>query len=73
MNAKEHAASTKTAANTQAFMERDMSEQVEWLAQRARIRGYADLDELLGRAPAVYMQLAETWRQAHRRPEVVWA
>jgi hypothetical protein len=54
-------------------MERDMSEQVEWLAQRARTRGYADLDDLLGRAPAVYMQFAETWRQAHPTPKATWA
>jgi hypothetical protein len=58
---------------TQVFLERGMSEQVEWLTQRAKARGYADLDELLGRAPAVYMQLAETWRQAHPPPEAAWA
>jgi hypothetical protein len=64
MNPKEHAPLTQTA-NTQAFMERDLSEQVEWLAHLARSYGYADLDDLFGRAPAVYTQLAVTWRQTH--------
>ncbi|MGH8501766.1 MAG: hypothetical protein ACREVE_04715 [Gammaproteobacteria bacterium] len=55
-------------ADMQVFMERDMSEQVEWLVQRAMIHGYADLDDLLGRAPTVYTQLAVTWRQTHPLP-----
>jgi hypothetical protein len=42
-----------------------MSAQVKWLAQRAKAHGYADLDDLFGRAPAVYTALAVTWRQAH--------
>jgi hypothetical protein len=61
-----------STASMQVFMERDMSEQVEWLAQRARHHGYADLDDLLGTAPAVYTQLAETWRQAHPLSEAAW-
>lgn len=83
MNANTHGASTKaarwvrpakadqtqaTAANTHAFMERDMSKQVEWLAYRAKAYGYADLDDLFGRAPAVYTQLAVAWRQMHPFP-----
>jgi hypothetical protein len=67
MNPKEHAPSIRTA-NTQAFIERDLSEQVEWLAYRARSYGYADLDHLFGSAPAVYVQLAVTWRQTHPLP-----
>jgi hypothetical protein len=57
-----------TAASIRAFMERDMSAQVKWLAQRAKAHGYADLDDLFGRAPAVYTALAVTWRQAHPLP-----
>lgn len=57
-----------TAASLQAFMERDMSDQVEWLAQRAKARGYADLGDLFGRAPALYTQLATAWRQIHPLP-----
>jgi hypothetical protein len=56
------------AASIQAFMERDMSAQVGWLAQQATAHGYADLDDLFGRAPAVYTSLAVTWRQAHPLP-----
>jgi len=57
-----------TAANMRAFMEQDMSAQVGWLAQRATAHGYADLDDLFGGAPAVYTDLAVTWRQAHPLP-----
>ena len=59
-------------ATMQAFMERDMREQVTWLAQRARTRGYANLDDLLSRAPTVYTQLAGTWWKAHPLPEAGW-
>lgn len=53
------------AANRQAFMEYDMSAQVTWLVQRAKARGFADLDDLLGRAPTLFTQLAAMWRQTH--------
>lgn len=49
-------------------MERDMSAQVDWLARRAQARGFVDLDDLLGRAPAVFTQLAAMWRQTHSLP-----
>jgi hypothetical protein len=52
-------------AATQAPMERDMIDQVEWLLQRARARGYTDLADLYRRAPAVFTQLAAGWRQTH--------
>jgi hypothetical protein len=56
-------------ATMHAFMERDMREQVAWLAQRARTRGYANLDDLLSKAPTVYTQLSGTWWQAHPCPK----
>jgi hypothetical protein len=49
-------------------MERDMYNQVKWLAHRAKSYGYSDLDDLFGRAPAVYTYLAAAWRQAHPLP-----
>lgn len=64
MKQREHAPAIQTA-DTQAFMERDLSEQVAWLAYRAKSYGYADLNDLFGSAPAVYTQLAATWRQTH--------
>ncbi len=65
-NAKGQAASTKTTAK--ALMERDMYDQIQWLAHRANSYGYSDLDDLFGRAPAVYTYLAAAWRQAHPLP-----
>ena len=60
-------------ADPQAFMERDMSEQVQWLTYRAKSHGYANLDNLLGKAPALYTRLAMTWRHAHPLSETSWA
>ena len=45
--------------------ERDLVDQAGWLARQAARRGYVDLDDLLGNAPAVYMQLAVLWRRTH--------
>jgi hypothetical protein len=65
------AVSTMTeAANLPAFMDHDMSAQADWLGQHARSRGFADLDELLGNAPAVFTQLASMWRQMHPLPQM---
>ncbi len=45
--------------------ERDLIDQAGWLAGQAARRGYADLGDLLGQAPDVYMQLAVLWRRRH--------
>lgn len=52
-------------ASVQRRMERDMADQVDWLAQWASARGYAGLEDLFGKAPKVYMRLAARWRQSH--------
>jgi hypothetical protein len=65
------AAPTMTeAANLQAFMDHDMSAQVDWLGQHARTRGFANLDDLVSKAPAVFTQLASMWRQMHPLPQM---
>lgn len=52
-----------------AFIERDLRAQARWLAHRAKIRGYVDLKDVLDRAPAVYIELGATRRQAHPLPQ----
>ncbi len=59
---------TSAAVHLPTFMARDLRAQVQWLASRAQAYGYADVDELFGRAPAVYTQLAVQWRQTHPLP-----
>jgi hypothetical protein len=60
-------------ADPQAFMECDLGAQVQWLTCKAKSYGYANLDNLLGKAPALYTRLAEMWRHAHPLPETSWA
>lgn len=55
----------RAVAKMQAIMLCDMSAQVTWLAQQAKARGYTDLNELFANAPAVYIQFAAMWREAH--------
>lgn len=50
------------------FMERDLTAQIKWMMGKAQRQGFADLDELLHRAPELYMQLATLWRQGHPIP-----
>ncbi|MGQ0657763.1 MAG: hypothetical protein ACT4NU_06660 [Chromatiales bacterium] len=46
-------------------VECDITEQAGWLAQQSAERGYSNLDELLSKAPDVYLRLAVLWRRTH--------